>query len=279
MFTDYSWTLDTSFPQADVELSRLTEFFEFFHDPAAEKRAIRDKRILDLGCGYGGRTVGYAQEYRAREVIGVEPHLGVINKCREFASSLQATNCRFLVNTQTSIPIESECVDVVISYDVLEHVDNPVAMLEEVKRVLRPGGRCLLVFTPYFGAFSHHLNYITRLPGLHWVFRPQTLVNAVNEILDESAVERFGTVLQPPAHKSFGDKRWCMPGLNGMTGAEFSGLLCGYRVIEMHFTPLLQRFSILGKPGQWLNRLVARGGGSVAEAVSFNLVCVLEKPF
>jgi SAM-dependent methyltransferase len=266
------------FPQADTELSRSGEFFEFFHDPADEIRRLRDKTVLDLGCGYGGRTVGYARKYLAREVIGVEPFPNIISRCKEFADSLGVTNCLFLVNTQSAIPIPSNCVDVALSYDVFEHVDKPVEMLEEVKRVLRPGGRFLLVFTPYLGAFSHHLDYITRLPGLHWVFRPQTLINAVNAILDDSGVERFGTARQPPAHKSFGDKRWCLPGVNGMTGAEFSRLLNGYRVIEMHSTRLLHRFPILGEPGQWLNGLIARAGGSVAEAVSFNLVAVLEKP-
>ena len=73
-------------------------------------------------------------------------------------------------------------------------------------------------------------------------------------------------------------KRWCTPSVNGMTGAEFSKLLTAFRVIETHSTPLLQRFPILGRPGQWLNRVIAHVGGNVAEAISFNFVCVLEKP-
>jgi SAM-dependent methyltransferase len=264
------------FPQADIELSRVGDFFEFFKDPAGEARRLRGATVLDLGCGFGGRTVGYAQSYGARQVVGVEPFPHVIARCEEFAESMAVTNCRFMVNTQRSIPVASNSIDLAISYDVFEHVDNPVEMLTEVKRVLRPNGWFLLVFTPYFGALSHHLNYVTRLPGLHWLFRPQTLVAAVNRVLGDTGVARFGTSRQPPPHRSFGDKRWCLPGVNGMTGAEFAMLLDGYRVIDMHSTPLLRRFPILGKAGVWLNDAIASVSPTVAEAVSFNVVCVLQ---
>ena len=63
-----------------------------------------------------------------------------------------------------------------------------------------------------------------------------------------------------------------------MTGAEFVTLLKGYRVVEMHCTGLLDRFPILGRPGQWINGVIAGAGRTVTEAVSFNMVCVLEKP-
>lgn len=153
-------------------------------------------------------------------------------------------------------------------------------MFEELQRVLVPGGRLYLVFTPYYGALSHHLNYITRLPALHWLFDPQTLVNAVNRILRAGGETRFGTAVQPDAPMSYGGRRRCIPATNGMTGAEFLELVGGIpelHVVDAHCTPLQERFRVLGAPGAWLNRLACRLGARVEEAFSFNLVCILEK--
>src|SRR4029077_9157407 len=65
-------------------------------------------------------------------------------------------------------------------YDVLEHVRSPAVSTAELFSVLKPGGTALLVFPVYLGMRSHHLDYITSLPGLHWVFSAATLVEAVN---------------------------------------------------------------------------------------------------
>src|SRR5205085_9267331 len=127
-----------------------------------------------------------------------------------FAADRGVQNCQFVVNTQETIPLPSASIDVVVSFDVLEHISNPVAMLSELHRVLVPGGRAFVVFTPYYGAFSHHLNYVSQLPGLHWVFDPQTLINAVNRILRSGGEQRFGTAIQPNAPMSFNGKRRCL---------------------------------------------------------------------
>lgn len=269
--------LDARFPQAEIELARVAEFFQFFREARELIGALRGKRVLDFGCGYGGRTVGYATTYRAAEVVGVEPFPHVVEKCRAFAKWQGVSNCKFLLNDQTTIPLPDSSIDVAVSYDVFEHVANPAAMLFELRRVLVPGGRIYIVFTPYFGAFSHHLNYITLLPGLHWIFNPQTLINSVNRILRNGGSERFGTSVQPDAPLSFGGKRRCLPGINGLTGTEFLALCRDFRIVETHSTPLLARFRVFGRPGAWLNTQTARVGPRFEEALSFNMVCVLEK--
>jgi ubiquinone/menaquinone biosynthesis C-methylase UbiE len=77
------------------------------------------------------------------------------------------------VSDITAIPVESESFDVVLCTEVLEHVPEPIAALEEMSRVLRPGGR-LFVTAPlgsgahqepyhYYGGFTRHF-YATMLP-------------------------------------------------------------------------------------------------------------------
>ena len=47
----------------------------------------------------------------------------------------------------------------------LEHVEDPRASAAEIRRVLRPGGLSVNIFPVYFGALSHHLDYVTTVPG------------------------------------------------------------------------------------------------------------------
>jgi SAM-dependent methyltransferase len=267
-----------NFPQAETELAHLDDFFGFFSDAAAVRSALDRRRVLDFGCGYGGRTVGYATRCGAATVTGVEPFEHMVVQCRAFAEQRGASNCRFLANTQHTLPMPDEEVDVAVSYDVFEHVSDPIAMLSELRRVLSPGGTLYIVFTPYFGAFSHHLNYITQLPGLHWIFDPETLVNAVNVELRNGGTLRFGTNPQPAPHLSPNGRRRALPTVNGLTGIEFIALARQYfRVLDVRSTPLLKRFRVLGSVGERLNALINRLDPRVEEALSFNLVLTLEK--
>ncbi len=81
----------------------------------------------------------------------------------------------------------------------------------------------------------------------------------------------------PPPRRSFGAKRWCVASINGMTTKEFLSLPHPFRLLHVHATPLLARYRILGPLGEKLNRVVSRSHGALGEAVSFNLVCVMEK--
>jgi SAM-dependent methyltransferase len=236
--------------------------------------------VLDLGCGYGGRTIGYATLYQAARVVGVEVYPHVVERCQEFADSLSAHNVKFLLSTQDRLPVDDGTFDIVVSYDVMEHVEDPAKMLSEVYRALRPGGRFLLVFTPYWGALSHHLGFVTKIPGVHWFFDARTLVDAANRFLLTEAGKRLGTKPIGTARQSFDNRRLCPPGINGMTTREFLSLLENedFEVAELHATPLLARYRVLGTVGAFINRLISRSFGTLGEALSFNLVCVLDKP-
>jgi len=178
------------FPQAAAEALRVDDFFGFFGqmDVRAE---LAGKDVLDFGSGYGGRTVEYARSCRARSVWGVEPFENIVTQSRGYAHLEGVKNVDFLVCGRTEIPLADDSIDIVASYDVLEHVDDPRLSMLEIHRVLRPGGTAFLVFPVYFGAFSHHLDYVTLIPGLHWIFSPETLVVAVNSILESGGADRL----------------------------------------------------------------------------------------
>jgi hypothetical protein len=133
----------------------------------------------------------------------------------------------------------------------------------------------------YLGAFSHHLDYIVRVPGLHWVFSPRTLVRAVNYVLARNP--QFGTALQPEPGRSFDGSREVLPGLNGLSGEHFDTIFQGFEVLGLKRHPVPVPLPHIGP----LPRVALRISGAIADsrlpvqirdAVTYTVACVLRKP-
>lgn len=264
------------FTKSEIELSSYDVFLENV-DSKKFFRDIDGKRILDYGSGYGGRGVWLAE--RAAFVEGVEIRQPVVDISNDFAKDRGVQNIRFSLGAEESIQFDDDAFDTIVSFDVLEHVQRPDMILREMYRVAKPGGKLVLIFTPYYGMFSHHLNYITLMPALHWFFPPGKLIEAVNELLDEHPTFRnLDISRQPSPHVSYNGKRKCLPLLNGMTRSEYIKLVreTGFTVQEMRSTPVLEKFPLLGKFGAIANRVVQAMPGC-NELFSHNLVSVLQK--
>ncbi|MCC7371778.1 MAG: class I SAM-dependent methyltransferase [Chloroflexi bacterium] len=100
-------------------------------------------RILDIGSGR--KPYFPIFEPYAREYIGVDPGDGLGPDVRGAAEHL---------------PFADASADVIVSTQVLEHVDNPDATVAEWRRVLRPGG---LVIASTHGMYLYH-----PIPSDHW---------------------------------------------------------------------------------------------------------------
>ena len=255
------------FPQADFERDHFDDFFKLFPDfPLRE--AIRDKNVLDFGSGYGGKTCELKIRCGARRVCGVEPFEGMIEQSRRYAETRGVDDVEFKVCGQKDIPYPDGSFDIVLSHDVLEHVEDPRISIAEIRRVLRPGGLSVNVFPLYFGAMSHHLDYVANVPGLHWVFSPRILVRVVNDLLETDP--RFGTAIQPEPRRSFDSVREVLPGLNGLSGVHLDGLFAGFERISV-------RRIAIGPRGMGLivrSRLPVQ----LRDLVTGTVACILRKP-
>lgn len=240
--------------------------------------AIRGKTVLDFGSGFGGRSVWMAHE--AAHVTGIEIGEEAVELSKRFAAAKGLTNTEFVLGREDRLAFPDGAFDVVVSFDVLEHVQRPDVILPELSRVLRPGGTAILILTPYFGMFAHHLNYITLAPALHWFFSPEVLVDVVNELLrDVPAFQAIGMPPQPAPHPSYNGKRLCLPTLNGLTKPEYLDLAAraGFEIRHVKATRILDKYALAGGLGRAANEILARLPRG-DELFATNLVSILSKP-
>ena len=105
-------------------------------------RQVTDRRprILDVGCGTGANLL-MLSEYGDAE--GVDISEDALAFCRERGLD------KVSLGAGEKLPYEDGTFDLVTALDVVEHMDDDLAGLREMRRVLRPGGRVLL-FVPTF---------------------------------------------------------------------------------------------------------------------------------
>ncbi|HEV8186758.1 MAG TPA: methyltransferase domain-containing protein [Pyrinomonadaceae bacterium] len=105
-------------------------------------RQVTDRRprILDVGCGTGANLL-MLSEYGEAE--GVDISEDALAFCRERGLD------KVRLGAGEKLPYEDGTFDLVTALDVVEHMDDDLAGLREMRRVLRPGGRVLL-FVPTF---------------------------------------------------------------------------------------------------------------------------------
>ena len=105
-------------------------------------RLARAKRVLDLGCGTG---YGAAEISRsAASVTGLDISADAVAYACE---NYKQPNIRVLQASAAAIPLRDASFDLVVAFEVIEHITEWRKLLEDVRRVLAPGGQ-LVVSTP-----------------------------------------------------------------------------------------------------------------------------------
>lgn len=94
-----------------------------------------EARLLDVGCGDGIKTWLFAKAARTNKVVGVDiKKQDVTFECVE-------------ADLENGITIGASLFDVVTSYHVIEHISRTDLLVQEIYRILRPGGY-LVMATP-----------------------------------------------------------------------------------------------------------------------------------
>jgi SAM-dependent methyltransferase len=127
--------------RCNPELSN-DSLIEHLHRYILASKLCMGKTVLDLACGEGYGSCLLAM--LAKKVIGMDIDKTTIMRAAE---KYEFPNLSFMYGDCTSIPQDAHQFDLVVSFETLEHHDQHEKMLEEITRVLKPGGM-LIISTP-----------------------------------------------------------------------------------------------------------------------------------
>jgi SAM-dependent methyltransferase len=99
--------------------------------------------LLDLGCGRGTYGLLVAKQ-AGTPLIGVDFSAQALAAAREQAACMGVTNATFRVGELTATGLPDASVEAVLCTDAIQFPDEPAAAYDEIRRVLRPGGRVAL---------------------------------------------------------------------------------------------------------------------------------------
>src|SRR5919205_575249 len=118
------------------------ESFAGTGNPFSLGEILPGERGVDVGCGAGIDSLIAAKKVRPDgRVIGVDMTPSMLEKARHAAKEAGLENVEFRQGYAEALPVPDSWADVVISNGVLNLMPDKAAALEEMSRVLKPGGR------------------------------------------------------------------------------------------------------------------------------------------
>ena len=167
---------------AEWQYEKGEDTIAFFLKYTDKDSMFFDKKVLDIGCGAGGKTLYYAS-LGAAGVVGVD----IVEKYKEESEALAeklglSDKFEFVLADAKTLPFPPGTFDTVVMNDAMEHVDKPEETLAAVLAVLKEGGRVYINFPPYYHPFGAHLSDVIYIPWVHLFFRDKTLIKAYKEL-------------------------------------------------------------------------------------------------
>jgi SAM-dependent methyltransferase len=141
---------------------------------------VRGKEVLDFGCGQGFQAAALIKRGVCKRVVGLDlPRQFLFDHWKQFEGTPG-------LHLTTTIPAEK--VDVVFSCSSFEHFEDPLARLEDMIRLTRPGGYVVITFAePWFSPRGSHTSNWTRLPWVNLLFREDTVMRVRSRYRSDGA--------------------------------------------------------------------------------------------
>ena len=163
---ELGWSRDKCEQRVERELDR--DIPKWFFDNEKRKRGwqLEDACLLDVGAGQGGAVLEAL--HRGADASGVEPGPEFAALARRRLDEAGYDPERIHQTGGESLPFADDTFDYSISLQVLEHVEDPRPLLEEMYRVLKPGGEAVVRCENYLAFREQHYRvpWLPLLPKL-----------------------------------------------------------------------------------------------------------------
>ena len=137
------WISWTDRLQLFLKLQRLKEYFEKIIKITSWEKL----NILDIGCASGG-NIALLTQYINNKIecnfIGVDLSSTSISAANIWKNINKVANCEFYAGDSNNLFFNSNSFDIVICLEVLEHLQVPKKAIDEIYRVLKPGGYAII---------------------------------------------------------------------------------------------------------------------------------------
>ena len=105
--------------------------------------------LLEIGCGAGAVLAILGQAFSGLKLAGIDLETKQIEYAKNYLNSLGLANVDLRTGDAVALPWADNQFDRVYAMWFLEHLPNPLKVLQEAKRVLKPGGTITLTETDY----------------------------------------------------------------------------------------------------------------------------------
>jgi SAM-dependent methyltransferase len=146
---------------------------------------IADKDVVDFGCGEGDLSFLMA-DMGVRSITGLE-----ISPDRVASAERRSNGCPFLVRPRflvaknpDAVELATGSVDVILCFDVLEHVMEYEKIIREWHRILRDRGRVLIWWVPWWHPYGPHIESLVPIPWAHVIFSEEILIETCSRVYD-----------------------------------------------------------------------------------------------
>ncbi|OLP44891.1 glycosyltransferase [Rhizobium oryziradicis] len=189
-------------------------YLEHMHRYYLAKGFVQGKEVLDIASGEGFGSAILAQA--AKSVIGVDISEDAVGHAQAKYGSARLS---FRPGSCEAIPLPDASVDVVVSFETIEHIEAHEVFLKEIKRVLRPNGS-LIISTPEKEAYTIATGLVNPF-HVKELFRREfdTLLSRhFNYVSMHGQVIGFGSLIAPEGQPSV------FVETNAVTGTSTSGI-------------------------------------------------------
>lgn len=154
MREDVSWGPETQLTQRDLERTRTCHDLPSLYRALAPLRGRRVRRLLDLGCGFGGITALVREHLRVQEAYGLDGDPSVLAEAK--SKGIDVTICRA---GEDPLPYPTGFFDLVTVFGIFDSLVDYGPLIHEIDRILMAGG-AVLMSTPNLGSWHNRVSLL-----------------------------------------------------------------------------------------------------------------------